>query len=184
MIGNSPPCTVSRVSHAMRQERLFIVAPVSLFTTLSLSPLTEAQTVLGHPYKANSCHKLTCESGQQCAWYVRQGPCPGPALTMTMVYLSRLARPARPWRGSTYLDCPILLTCPTHIHPSPPTHLTPSHTPPLPHTPPPLPPYTSTPSSTQQCQLPYTYFREGVRSLVDCLSAEGLPIYTVPPCSL
>ena len=98
----------------MHQERLFIVTAVSLFTALSLSPLTEAQTVVGHPYKANTRHKLTCESGQQCAWYVRQGPHPRPAFTMMMVYLSRLAHPTRPWRGSTYLDCPALLTCPTH----------------------------------------------------------------------
>ena len=65
-IGKSPSCT-------MRQERLFIVAAVSLFTALSRSQLTEAQTVLGHPYKSNTRHELTCMRGQQCTWRVRRG---------------------------------------------------------------------------------------------------------------
>ena len=60
----SPPCT-------MRQERLIVV--VSIFTALSVGSPTEAQTVLGHPYRANTRHELTCERGQQCAWYVRRG---------------------------------------------------------------------------------------------------------------
>ena len=65
-IGKSPPYT-------MLQERLIVVAAVSIFTALSLSPLTEGQTVEDHPYKENTRHELTCERGQQCSWYVRQG---------------------------------------------------------------------------------------------------------------
>ena len=60
---------------AMRQQQLLFVVAGSLLIALLLSPLTEAQTVLGHPYKANTRHELTGERGQQCVWYVRRdGP--------------------------------------------------------------------------------------------------------------
>ena len=52
----------------MRQQQVLLVVAGSL-----LVALTEAQTVLGHPYKSNTRHELTGARGQQCAWYVRRG---------------------------------------------------------------------------------------------------------------
>lgn len=58
---------------AMRQQQLLLVVAGSLLVTLLLSLLTEAQTVLGHPYRANTRHELTCERGPQCMWTVQRG---------------------------------------------------------------------------------------------------------------